>query len=218
MTRPASGRDWPATLCDGAVALRPLRLRDAAAWAEVRVRNEAWLTPWESTPPGGPALPWAQRHTTAAFVAMLRRQRCEVRAGASYPYGIFVEGRLAGQVTVGNIVRGSLNGGYVGYWVDQAVAGRGVAPTAVALVVDHCFRLGGLHRVEANIRPENTASLRVVAKLGFVQEGLRRAYLNIDGAYRDHLCYVLLAEDVPEGVLARWHRVRAAGSPDRRTT
>ena len=64
----------------------------------------------------------------------------------------------AGQLTVGNVVRGAFNSAYVGYWVDEAVAGRGVMPTALALVVDHCFGPARLHRIEANIRPENVAS------------------------------------------------------------
>jgi ribosomal-protein-alanine N-acetyltransferase len=84
------------------------------------------------------------------------------------------------------------------------MAGRGVIPTAVALAVDHCFFTVGLHRLEANIRPENAASRRVVEKLGFREEGLRRRQLHIDGAWRDHLCYALTVEDVPGGLRSRW--------------
>ena len=64
------------------------------------------------------------------------------------------------------------------------------------MAIDHCFFVVGLHRVEASIRPENHASRRVVEKLGFREEGLRRRYLHIDGAWRDHLCYALTVEDV----------------------
>ena len=78
---------------------------------------------------------------------------------------------LVGQLTVGGITWGSLCSAHVGYWVDQRVAGRGVMPTAVALAADHCFSALGLHRIEVNIRPENAASLRVVEKLGFREEG-----------------------------------------------
>ena len=79
------------------------------------------------------------------------------------------------------------------------------------MAIDHCFFVVGLHRVEASIRPENHASRRVVEKLGFHEEGLRRRYLHIDGAWRDHLCYALTVEDVHGGLLPRWrgilHRV-----------
>jgi ribosomal-protein-alanine N-acetyltransferase len=74
----------------------------------------------------------------------------------------------------------------------------------VALVCDHAFGPVGLHRLQADIRPENRPSRRLVERLGFRQEGLFRSYLDIDGAWRDHLAYALLAEDAPRGVLARW--------------
>ncbi|MEY9858570.1 ribosomal-protein-alanine N-acetyltransferase [Catenulispora sp. GAS73] len=113
--------------------------------------------------------------------------------------------RLVGQLTVSSITWGSLRSANVGYWVDETVAGRGITPTAVALAVDHCFRAAGMHRIEVCIRPENAASLRVVHKLGFRSEGLRRAYLHIDGDWRDHEAFALTAEEVPDGLLARWH-------------
>jgi ribosomal-protein-alanine N-acetyltransferase len=113
--------------------------------------------------------------------------------------------RLVGQLTISSITWGSLRSANIGYWVDETVAGRGITPTAVALAVDHCFRAGGMHRIEVCIRPENAASLRVVHKLGFRSEGLRRAYLHIDGDWRDHEAFALTSEEVPDGLLARWH-------------
>ena len=177
--------------------MRPIRYRDAGTWHEVRRRNERWLAPWEATPPAGPS------HPEATFGQMVRYLRSEARAGRMMPFIVKHEDRLVGQLTVGGITWGSLCSAHVGYWVDQRVAGRGVIPTAVALAVDHCFRTG-LHRVEVNIRPENTASLRVVEKLGFRDEGVRRGYLHIDGAWRDHRSFALTAEEVPEGLLPRW--------------
>jgi ribosomal-protein-alanine N-acetyltransferase len=120
------------------------------------------------------------------------------------PWVVTYEGRFAGQLTVGAIVWGSARSAQVGYWVDQRIAGRGVMPTAVALVTDHCFGVVGLHRLEVNIRPENAASLRVVEKLGFREEGTRAAFLHIAGAWRDHSSFALTAGEVPEGLLARW--------------
>jgi ribosomal-protein-alanine N-acetyltransferase len=111
---------------------------------------------------------------------------------------------------VGGITWGSLCSAHVGYWIERRVAGRGIMPTALALGTDHCFRRIGLHRLEVNIRPENTASLRVVDKLGFRDEGIRRAYLHIDRAWRDHRTFALTAEEVPEGMLNRWRAVRDA--------
>lgn len=189
---------WPARLRHGDLELRPLRLRDATAWREVRTRNAGWLRPWEAT------LPLAEHDAPSTYAAMVRRLRAEAREGRSLPFALLVGGAFAGQVTVGGIARGSLLSAYIGYWIDQRAAGRGVMPTAVAMVTDHCFGEVGLHRIEINVRPENTASLRVVEKLGFRSEGLRERYLHIDGGWRDHLTFALCAEDVPEGLLRRW--------------
>jgi ribosomal-protein-alanine N-acetyltransferase len=98
--------------------------------------------------------------------------------------------------------------GSAGYWVSRDVAGRGVIPTALALAVDHCFFTVGLHRIEVNIRPENQASLRVVEKLGFRQEGIRERFLHIDGDWRDHLSFALTADEVPDGLMRRWRASR----------
>ena len=195
---------WPATLRDGAVELRPLRMRDAAAWSEIRLANEAWLAPWEPSGTGA----WYDRYSMTAFAPMLRQLRKQAKDGTTLPFAVTYGGRLVGQATAGNIWRGSLNSCFLGYWVDGRYAGRGIAPTAVALLADHCFTAARLHRVEANVRPENANSRRVVEKLGFRAEGLRERYLHIDGAYRDHLCYALTVEEVPGGLLRRWHAVR----------
>ena len=94
----------------------------------------------------------------------------------------------------------------VGYWVDQARAGRGIAPTAVAMATDHCFEALGLHRMEINIRPDNGPSLRVVEKLGFRDEGRRERFLHINGEWADHRSFALTSEEVPGGLLAAWLR------------
>ena len=201
-------RGWPVSLQDGRVGLRPLRMRDAATWSELRIRNERWLSPWEGRPESQPAATWAERHSTVVFTAMLRNVRRESRAGRSLPLAITYDGRLAGQLTASNVVRGAFDSASVGYWVDGALAGRGVLPTALAMLVDHCFSTVGLHRIEANIRPENVASRRVVEKLGFREEALHLRYLFIDGAWRDHLSFAVTREDVPEGMLRRWHAAR----------
>ena len=78
------------------------------------------------------------------------------------------------------------------------------------MAVDHCFGVIGLHRLEASIRPENHASRRVVEKLGFREEGIRVRQLHINGAWRDHVCYALTAEEVPQGLMPRWRSILLA--------
>ncbi len=141
---------------------------------------------------------------------MVRFLRDEADAGRMLPFVVTYEGELVGQLTVANITWGSMCSATAGYWVDEAVAGRGVMPTALALATDHCFGVMGLHRMEINIRPENIPSRRVAEKLGFRDEGIRVRYLHIDGAWRDHISFALTAEEVPGGLLARWRSVRVA--------
>ena len=187
----------------GRVGVRPLRRRDAAAWVEVRRRNRAWLAPWEGRAPTSPTPSWDERHTVGVFWRMVRASRREARAGRTLPFAVTHDGVLVGQITVSTVVRGAFDSASVGYWIDERVAGRGVMSTGLALVLDHCFGVVGLHRVQADVRPENAASLAVVRRLGLREEGLHRRYLYIDGAWRDHLAFALLAEDVPGGVLSR---------------
>ena len=204
-------RGWPATLCEPTllekpVELRPVRVRDASTWREIRVRNASWLRPWEPTNPETPLY----RSSLGPYVSMVRAMRREARQGQALPWVVTFGGEFAGQLTVGSIVWGSARSGQVGYWIDERFAGRGIIPTALAMAVDHCFRVVGLHRLEASIRPENHASRRVVEKLGFREEGIRLRQLHIDGAWRDHLCYALTAEEVPDRLLSRWRRILSA--------
>lgn len=203
---------WPAVLRDGPVLLRPYRRGDGRAWSETRRANEAWLAPWEPTPSGS----WFDLNSPAAFRAVYADLRRAARQGIAMPFAVCLvdEGgeRFVGQLTLGSIVRRAFCSCYAGYWVDSRVAGRGVMPTALALAVDHAFTAGGLHRIEVNIRPENQPSRRVVEKLGFRREAYHERYLHIDGQWRDHIGYAVTVEDVYEegGLLARWHRSRAA--------
>jgi ribosomal-protein-alanine N-acetyltransferase len=206
----AGAPGWPVVLTDGPVVLRPYRRSDAQPWAAVRRANESWLAQWEPTPYGS----WHDLNSPSSFRAVYADLKRSARQGAAMPFAVcYVENgeeRLVGQLTLGNIVRRAFCSAYAGYWVDAAVAGRGVIPTALALSVDHAFRVGGLHRIEVNIRPENKASRRVVEKLGFREEAYHPRYLHIDGAWRDHVGYALTTEDVSleGGLLARWHRIR----------
>lgn len=194
-----SRASWPVTLREPPLELRALRYRDARAWDEVRRRNSEWLRPWDATSPDPAGV-------AISFRAMVRRYNAQARQGEALPWLLTVDGALAGQVNVSGIVRGSAQTAQVGYWIAREYAGRGHVPTAVAMAIDYCFTRLGLHRIEINIRPENTASLRVVHKLGLRPEGSRERYLHIDGDWRDHLSFAVTAEEVPGGLLDRWRR------------
>jgi [ribosomal protein S5]-alanine N-acetyltransferase len=193
----------------GPVELRPPRLRDARAWSEIRLRNERWLNPWEPTS----GVPWAERNAVSAWPSLHSALRSAARRGTMLPFMVVYGGRLVGQMNVSNVVHGALRSCTVGYWVDQLVAGRGVTPTALALVIDHCFAEVGLHRVEVDIRPENRASLRVVEKLGLRHEGYYERFLDIDGAWRDHVAFAVTFEELHgRSMLSRVPQLPAAPS------
>jgi len=90
--------------------------------------------------------------------------------------------------------------------VAKDLSGQGVATAALALGLDHCFGPVGLHRVEATVRPENLASQAVLRNVGFREEGLLRRYLDVDGAWRDHLLVGITVEELATPVIERMAR------------
>jgi [ribosomal protein S5]-alanine N-acetyltransferase len=183
-------------LIDGPITVRPVRIRDAKAMEHELLSNRSWLRPWEATSPYAPR--------SFDMRSSIRSLLQNARAGGGLPLVMEYDGELAGQLNVSGITYGSLSSATLGYWVSERFAGRSVTPTSVALATDYCFTELGLHRMEICIRPENRPSLRVVEKLGFRYEGFRRRYIHINGDWRDHFCFALVREEVPEGVLNRW--------------
>jgi ribosomal-protein-alanine N-acetyltransferase len=188
---------WPAVLQDHEITLRPIERADTRGWELARQRSAAWLSPWDAThPPGTPGRP-------RTYAGVIRQLRAAAAQGFALPFALDVDGEFVGQVSVNNIVRGSAQFGSVGYWIDEAYAGRGIVPRAVALVIDHCLTTAGLHRIEICVRPENSNSLRVVEKLGLREIGFAPNYLHIDGEWRDHRLYAITVEELGDGLLNR---------------
>lgn len=187
-----SNQNWPVVLKADKLILRPLRLRDRAKWFEVRAENRDWLTPWEAT------LPKVPEHIDGddlisqrpSFFEMVRIHNREGRSGRTISLAIWAGPNLIGQITLGGIIYGALRGGHIGYWIDRRFANRGFTTQAVEALTAYGFDELGLHRIEINLRPENGASRRVAEKAGFALEGDRPRFLHIDGAWRDHICFV----------------------------
>lgn len=173
------------------MTLRTLSEGDYEAWHEVRARCRDWLVPWEPRPAGAPATP-EDRSSFSARCAARERER---QIGSGYGFGIFVEGRLAGEVTLSSIQRGPFQNAFIGYWVDRALAGNSLAPESVLLLLRFAFEELVLHRVEIAIVPRNRPSRRVVEKLGLREEGVALRYLEIDGRWEDHVRYAITAEE-----------------------
>jgi ribosomal-protein-alanine N-acetyltransferase len=178
--------------------MRLVRLKDSKAMERLILGNREWLRPWEATNPEGP--------TSFDIRAQIRMLLKQMDNNTCLPFVIEENGEIVGQLNVANILFGSVSSCVIGYWVVPEVAGKGITPTAVALVCDYLFNVVGIHRIEIDIRPENLASLRVVEKLGFRYEGLKERYIHINGAWRDHYIFALTHEEVTKGVLNRWER------------
>jgi ribosomal-protein-alanine N-acetyltransferase len=176
----------------GVIRLRPVRMRDAAQWSRIRLTDRSHLEPWEPSTDTD----WNTRHTVSSWPAVCSSLRSEARKGRMLPYVIELNGDFCGQLTIGNVAHGALRSAWIGYWVSSSATGGGVATGALALGLDHCFGAVMLHRVEATVRPENVASRAVLAKVGFREEGLLRRYLQVDGAWRDHVLVALTIEEV----------------------
>jgi [ribosomal protein S5]-alanine N-acetyltransferase len=177
------------------ITLRPLVAADFEAWREVRRRCGDWLTRWEPRPaPGHPDSSEDRR----AFVAQCGARERERQLGSGYGFGIFVDGRFGGAINLSNIQRGPFQNAYVGYWIDEVLAGHGYMPEAVVVVLRFAFEELSLHRVQIAIIPRNKASRRVVEKLDLRNEGVARRYLEINGRWEDHVRYAITIEEWAE--------------------
>lgn len=181
------------------VELRLIRSRDARVLERLLRENRRWLEEWEATHPhGATAAPGS-----VSMRPTIRSMRLQMNAGSGVPFVMTYDGEVVGQLNVSEISGGALRSAQIGYWISETVAGRGVTPVGVALAIDYLMRDLRLHRVEICIRPENTASIRVVEKLGMRFEGKRDAYIHIAGEWRDHVCFAVTAEEIPHGMLTR---------------
>ena len=181
----------PLTLHGHRVTLRTLDEGDYDAWLDVRTRCHDWLVKWE--PRSAHASHLAEdRRSFASRCAIRERER---QMGTGFGFGIFYQGRFVGEITLSSIQRGPLQSAFIGYWVDEAVAGRGLMPEAVVITLQYAFDSLRLHRVEINIIPRNGPSRRVAEKLGLRCEGVAERYLEIDGAWEDHARFAITAEE-----------------------
>jgi [ribosomal protein S5]-alanine N-acetyltransferase len=170
------------------VRLRPPRASDYAEWRELRAASRAFLQPWEPTWP-------ADDLSRAAYRRRLLAYARDREAGVAYPFFVFraSDEALTGGITLSNVRRGVAQMGSIGYWCGRPFTRQGFTLGAVRALSEFSFRTLALHRLEAACIPENAPSRRLLAKAGFVEEGFAKAYLKINGVWRDHVLFGLVS-------------------------
>jgi ribosomal-protein-alanine N-acetyltransferase len=170
------------------VRLRPPRAGDYEAWRELREVSRDFLQPWEPTWP-------ADDLTRAAFRRRLTAYARDREVGAAYPFLVFREPDevLTGGITLSNVRRGVAQMGSVGYWCGKPFTRNGYTLAAVKALTTFAFRSLGLHRLEAACIDKNQPSRRLLGQAGFAEEGFAKAYLKINGVWRDHVLFGLVS-------------------------
>ena len=170
------------------IQIVPAALSQARQVTEFYRRNRAFLQAFE------PAR--SEEFFSLAYQeSALQKEIAAAQAGTGYRFYIKrldLPGEIIGTIALSNVVMGAFCSAYLGYKLDEAQQGRGYMTAAVGMVVRHAFEELRLHRIEANVMPRNRASLRVLEKNGFENEGLSRAYLKINGVWEDHIHMVRL--------------------------
>jgi [ribosomal protein S5]-alanine N-acetyltransferase len=159
---------------------------DAPVLAELLRINRDFLAPWDPVRNDSYFTVDGQR-------AVIRTARAEHEQGRCLPHVILDEaGLVAGRITLSGIVRGPFQSCSMGFWLDEARGGRGLAGAAVRHIVQVAFGELGLHRIQAESLPRNLRSQRVLERAGFVRFGMAPAYLKIAGRWQDHIMWQLL--------------------------
>jgi [ribosomal protein S5]-alanine N-acetyltransferase len=169
------------------VMLRPPSLNDFEEWAKLRQASKSFLLPWEPL--------WSDNeYSKFNFRARIKHYQQQIRNDSGYPFFIFhhEQGHLLGAITASNVRRGVAQMCSVGYWIGQPFARQGYMSEALKTLTDHAFGNLGLHRVEAACLPSNTASIGLLRRNGFAQEGVAVKYLQIAGKWQDHVLFARL--------------------------
>jgi [ribosomal protein S5]-alanine N-acetyltransferase len=175
-------------LRNGRVMLRHPVLNDFEAWVDLRQASRGFLQPWEPL--------WTTNEFSKFnFRARIKHYQQQIRDDASYPFFVFhhEEGHLLGAVTASNVRRGVAQMCSVGYWMGESFTRQGYMTEALAALLDHAFGDLALHRVEAACLAQNTASIKLLQRNGFLYEGVARKYLQIAGNWQDHMLFARLA-------------------------
>jgi [ribosomal protein S5]-alanine N-acetyltransferase len=166
------------------VVVRHVRRADAEELIALNRESVGYHMPWEAAFMDRAAFDrWFERGLTGANVLLIARERAT--------------NDVVGVINLNDIVMGAFRSTYCGYWGYPRTGGRGLMTEALREAVRIGFEELGLHRIEANIQPANARSLALARRAGFVKEGFSPRYLFLDGAWRDHERWTILADSEP---------------------
>jgi [ribosomal protein S5]-alanine N-acetyltransferase len=163
------------------IYIRPLGLDDIEECLDFQVRNRTFFEAFAMERP-------SDFYTVEGQQTLIKRKIEAAQNDTDYYFGIFLQttGALIGTMQLFQVLRGSLQSAYIGYFLDKEHNGKGYTTEAVKLLVKFGFEELKLHRIEAGVMPHNIGSLRVLDKAGFEKEGIARKNVRINGKWEDH--------------------------------
>jgi len=166
------------------LVLRPLSQSDEPEFIRIHELSQADFSEWM------PAS-FSDKNLSEQFSEELIRCKEGLSQGTAVRLSAFLpNGRMAGVFALSQIFHGDFQNAFASWRVSSDLVGQGLATQGVQALLVHAFNKEegvGLHRVQANIIPSNTASLRVAEKTGFRHEGLAKKYLKINSQWQDHI-------------------------------
>lgn len=172
------------------IFIRQYEVSDAAALLELQIRNKEFFQAYTPMRIEG-------FYTIEGQTKGIEANIAQGESGSRYSFGIFLSetDELIGSVALSEILRGSLQSCYIGYYLDQQHNGKGYMTEAVILAVDFAFKKLELHRIEAGVMPRNIKSMKVLEKAGFHKEGIAIKNVKINGKWEDHQVLAIVGAD-----------------------
>jgi [ribosomal protein S5]-alanine N-acetyltransferase len=174
------------------LVLISLDTTDTEQFFDFLVRNKDYFRKWSAEYEQNYFSIWFHR-------AWLESIEQEALNGTQIKFGVYYKtnpNRIIGSVSFSNIIKGIFQSCFLGYRIDEFETRKGIATEAIKRGIEYVFSELKLHRIEANVMPSNAASIKVVEKLGFSNEGLAKKYLKVNGKWEDHYHYVLLNKNI----------------------
>lgn len=180
------------------IYLRDFKESDAEALATLEYENRKFFQPFTS-------FRQEDFYTIPEQLKRIQTFQQSRQKDETYAKGIFQRAshQLIGTITLSGVVRDVLQSAWLGYGLDQKHNGKGYTTEAIALMLDEAFHVLDLHRIEAGVQPHNIGSIRVLEKAGFQKEGLSRQNVKINGEWKDHYLFAILATDERPHIISK---------------